>query len=99
MGFAALITFFRGQKEHLSGNSELWPMALAFEFHKGRVKVNQHAKCLGQQLFRQEVIVHTDTRTHSTECRNCTTKVWWLVNCVAECLCDGTPVSEPCKTG
>ena len=43
-------------------------MTLTLELVSQRVKVNQHAKYLGQRSFRSKVVVHTHTHTHQAEC-------------------------------
>jgi len=52
-------------------------MTLTFKLDLDRVKVNQHAKYLGQRSFNPEVIDRTHTYTHinPTEHSSWTTKV------------------------
>jgi len=42
-------------------------MILIFELHLARVKVNHHAKYLGERSFPLTVIVHTHRHTHIKE--------------------------------
>ena len=59
-----------------SCNRPLWAMKLTFELDPDMVKVNQHAKYLGQRSFSSKLLSgHTHTETHRTDFFTWTTKV------------------------
>jgi len=58
-------------------------MTLTFEFDLDRVKTNQHARHLGQRLFRSKVIIRTHRHTHvqRTDGSTRTTNVVGIIIC------------------
>jgi len=50
-----------------SCDSEHWPQTLIFELDLDSVKLNHHAKYLGQRSFSSKVIVRTYRHTYTPE--------------------------------
>ena len=48
-----------------SCDHELRPVILAIKLDLNMVKLNHHAQCLFQGLFRSKVIIQTPTHTHN----------------------------------
>jgi len=58
---------------------ELWPMTLANELDLDMVKMNHHAKYLGQKSLFELTSGHKDRHAQRTDCIVWATNNWWLI--------------------